>query len=185
MPLDTASRPAPRARRPLRRQQSSGRAVVRISSNTADVLEAPETVEDWDDEELRRGRRRDKNGKFTGADPIMIPTAAYREIVRRSIRRAEKELATNLEAACATLVSIATSTVAEDRDRIVAAKIVMERIMGKEPLKVDHSFKTPLFLGIIQGGIVTGGEPIAIGSGDDDSYIEASSHEADEEVIWE
>lgn len=174
----------PRARKPTHRQKSAGRGVIRISSAATDVIDNPRVVEEWDDEELRRGRRRDRNGKFTGADPLVVPTTVYREIVRRSIRRAEKELAVNLEAACATLTAIATSEAAEDRDRIVAAKIIMERIMGKEPLKVDHSFKSPLFLGIIQGGIVTGGEPIAIGSGDDDDIIEAEVIEP-EEVIWE
>ena len=161
-PADTNAQDAPRLKRPVHRH-ASGRGIVRISSNVADVIDDPEAVADWDDEELRRGRRRDKNGKFTGRDPVVIPTAVYREMVRRATRGAEKKMAENLEAAVDTLVAIASSQseATEDKDRINAAKIILDRVLGREPIKLDHSgTPPPLFLGIIQAGLVVGGTPV-------------------------
>jgi hypothetical protein len=150
------------------------RGVIRISESVSEVLEDPSKVDEWDDEELRRGRRRDRNGKFTGRDPVVIPTAVYREMVRRSIRKAEVEMTTNLEAACKMLTGVIGDMEAEDRDRIKAAEILLNRVMGKEATKVELSSKSPLFLGIIQAGIVAGGEPVAIGVGaDEDDIIDA------------
>lgn len=144
------------------------RGVIRITEGVAEVLEDPSKVEDWDEEELRRGRRRDKNGKFTGRDPVVIPTAVYREIVRRSLRKAEVEMSTNLEAACKTLTAICNDHEADDRDRINAATIILNRVMGRDATKVEVSAKTPLFLGLIQAGIVAGGQPVALGADESD-----------------
>lgn len=182
-PTDTNSKDAPRLRHPVHRQ-SSGRGIVRVSSPTADVIDDPEAVKDWDDEELRRGRRRDKNGKFTGRDPVVIPTAVYREMVRRATRGAEKRMAESLEAAVDTLVAIATSNseATEDKDRIKAAEIILNRVLGREPVKIENSGAPPLFLGIIQAGLVVGGTPV--GSLPNGDIIDAEVID-DDEVMFE
>jgi hypothetical protein len=178
--VDTNVHETPRLKRPVHRQ-ASGRGTIRISANVSDVIDDPESVADWDDEELRRGRRRDRNGKFTGRDPVVIPTAVYREMVRRATRGAEKKMAENLEAAVDTLVAIASSQSdsTEDKDRINAAKIILDRVMGREPIKLDHSGAPPLFLGIIQAGLVVGGTPV--GSLPNGEIIDVES----DEVIFE
>ena len=184
MAVDTNVHETPRLKRPVHRHQS-GRGIVRVSSNTADVIDDPEAVADWDDEELRRGRRRDKNGKFTGRDPVVIPTAVYREMVRRATRGAEKKMAENLEMAIDTLVAIAGShsEATEDKDRIKAAEIIINRVMGREPVKIEHGGNPPAFLGIIQAGLVVGGTPV--GSLPGSTIIDVTSSDADETIEFE
>jgi len=190
--VDITLRPPPPHMPPRRRNEVDyngaprPRGVIRISPTTADVIDDPTRVHDWDEEELRRGRRRDKNGRFTGRDPIVVPTAVYREMVRRAVRKAEVQMATNLEAASQALVKIIEDPRAENRDKIAAMKILFDRVMGKEPTTVEHNIKTPLFVGILQGGIVAGGEPVAIGPAppDESDILDAEVIE-DDELIWE
>lgn len=146
------------------------RGKIRISPTTADVLEDPTLVEDWDDEELRQGRRRASDGTFRGRPPIVVPTACYREIVRRQMAAAQMKMAVHLESAVDTLVAIAESPRADDSARIKAATIIMERIMGKEAQTINLKSEQPLFLGIIQGGIVSTGTPQEL---DDPDIVDA------------
>jgi hypothetical protein len=164
-------------KKPIKRAPSSGRGLIRISAAACDAIDNPETISEWTDEELRRGRKKDKNGKFTGRDPIIVPTNCYREMVRRELRRAESSMAENLHDAVKALATIATSPMSEDRDKIAATKILMDRVMGKSPDKIELGGKTPLFIGILQGGIVPG-EPLEVPAGD---FIDVES----EEVDWE
>lgn len=163
-------------KKPLHRH-ASGRGIVRVSANAADALDNPESIKEWDDEELRRGRRRDKNGRFTGRDPNMIPTNVLREIVRREIKRAEKTIAENLQKGVEALTAIAISPRAEDRDKLAAIKIMMDRCMGKVPDKIETTGTTPLFVTILQGGIVPGAALEVA----DDNFIDAES----EELTWD
>jgi hypothetical protein len=145
-------------------------------------MDDPASIEEWDDEELNRGRRRDVNGKFTGRDPKVIPTHVYHEVVRRSIRRAQLTLhegGTNAATvkAIQTLVAIMESPSADDKARVAAAKIVLDRGLGKEATNVEVTVKPPAFLGIIQAGLV------ALPAGDSD-IIDAEVVE-DDDVEWE
>lgn len=152
---------APPKPKPVHRQ-ASGKGIIRVHPATADLIDNPAQVLEWDDDELSRGRRKGKDGKFTGRDPNIIPAEAYRELVRRQIARAQKLMATNLVQAVEALTMIASSGDAANGDRIRAANIIIERLMGKNPEVVEVSVKTPLFIGILNGGIVPG--PLLPGS---------------------
>ena len=167
----------PPKKHPVKRQAGSGRGIIRVSAATADAIDVPESIKEWDMEELRRGRRRDRNGKFTGRDPVVVPTNCYREILRRQIREAEVTMAQNLNKGAEALVKIATSPMTENRDKIAAIKLLIERVMGKMPEKLELGGETPLFIGILNGGIVPGPEldPLA------DDIIDVESTE----IEWE
>jgi len=170
-------------KKPIHRQ-ASGRGIVRIGVRTADVLDDPDSVKGWDDEELHRGRRRDKNGKFTGRDPLVVPTDCYREMMRRQLSKAKLLLVDNLEEACKALTEIIASAGAEDKDKIKAAQLLIDRVMGRNPEHVEVNVKQPLFLGILQGGIVPGPLLEIEARRDDSDIIDAEV--IDEEALeWE
>jgi hypothetical protein len=171
-------------KKPVHRQQSSGRGVIRIAERTADVLDNPDEIREWDDEELHRGRRRDKNGKFTGRDPIVVPTPVYREMMRRQLRKAQMLLGENLEEAVKALNDIISSSAAEDKDKIKAVQILLDRVMGRNPEHVEVNVKQPLFLGILAGGIVPGPLLEIEARRDDSDIIDAEVIE-EGELVWE
>lgn len=166
------SKPVPRPI-PIHRQ-ASGRGQVRVGVSTADALDHPETIVDWDDEELFRGKRRDKNGSFTGRDPLVVPLECFRELTRRQMRKAQMNLSRNVNDAVDTLVNIAKDPRADDKARVAAAKLVLDRVLGTAPIKVEGTGNQPLFIGLIQGGIVSGSLTI-----NDPSIIDAESTEVD------
>lgn len=110
----------------------------------------------WDDEELVRGMRKDKTGIFRGRPPVLVPKALHDEMVRRQMSRAMELLQDNLCAAVEVLVSIATRPTAEDKDRIVAAKLIIDRVLGKTPERVQLNLgDPPPWLKALTGGIVS------------------------------
>lgn len=166
----------PLRQKPIRRHNSDGRGLIRVSRAVSDAVDNPESIRDWDDEELRRGRRKAKNGKFTGRDPIMVPANCYREMMRREFARANQLMGENLVAAAQALTDIITSPVSEDKDIIKAAQLLLDRVMGKNPEKLDVSFKTPMFIGVLNG-IVPGPEL--------ERYEGAVIDVDGEEVVWD
>jgi hypothetical protein len=61
--------------------------VLRPGDRTAALLkqarEGKLDLSDWDIEELMRGRRRSKNGKFNGRPPSIVPVEIHDELARR------------------------------------------------------------------------------------------------------
>lgn len=116
------------------------RDMIRIGPSAVDLFENPEQVLEWDDEELRRGMRRQPNGSFRGSEPIVIPRAVYNELWRRTTAQAMELMRESLPEAVAVLVQLAKSPHVQDRDRIKAIEMIMDRVLGKQ---VD----TSIFLG--------------------------------------
>lgn len=113
------------------------RALIRMGAGPTAILIGTENVSDWTDEELRRGQRMDKSGNFRGRPMKVIPKVCYDELVRRTMNEATQKFTTNLVAAVEALVSIATSDVAEDKDRLRAIQMITDRAMGKAPDKLE------------------------------------------------
>lgn len=175
---DTKPRKKPRPRSSRNAQvrqltkKHDKRSTVRVAGSTIDLLRDPDQIKDWDDEELERGRRRDKNGNFQGSAPTIIPMECFRELNRRRMLKAQQMMSEGVAPALRELKKILDSETAEDKDKIAAAKLLLDRGLGKEPQTIDVNVETPKWLQALQGGIVaTTNEP------DDD--IE------DAEVIWD
>lgn len=156
-----------------------GRKWTKISARTVALMNGEDNVEDWDDEELFRGHRRDSNGNFTGRPPKLVPQQAHRELLKRRLKQAELLMVDALPAATKTLVAIMESPFAEDRDRIKAAQLVIERVMGKAIERVEVGITNdPPWMEALQAGIVDiETEQPAIGpvpyDDDDDEIIDA------------
>jgi len=113
------------------------RALVRCGKGMTDVLIGKDDLSEWDDEELRRGRKRDKNGGWQGRDPVVVAKAVHDELVKRTLSKANKLLTDNLEAAVELLTDLMRDPDVDPKDRIKAIDMVMNRAMGREPQKIE------------------------------------------------
>ena len=100
-------------------------------------------VEGLSDEELVRGRLRDKNGNFTGAPPSWVPREFHRACVRELLRRGQELWREHYLDAIAAMTNIATDPRADPKDRIKAATFVIERIEGKVPERLEITAEEP------------------------------------------
>ena len=112
---------------------------IRLGRSNLAILNGDEDLTHWDEEELRRGRRRDKNGRWVGRDPIVVPKAIHNELVRRTLSEGNLRMNDNLYDAVDLLGTVVRDPAADYRDRITAAKIIVDRVMGKTPERIDVS----------------------------------------------
>lgn len=124
-------------------------------------------IEEWDDEELARGRPRDKNGGFLGKRPSWLTPALQSERQRRLRQLMADELGTFAADALRTIHSVMTD---DRRDefgkplvsasvRLDAGKYLVDQFMGKATTTVDvHNGNTlaELMTGIL---VNADGEP--------------------------
>ena len=117
---------------------------VRVSGRYAELLQGYITVADLDDEELARGKLRDKNGDFRGGQPNMLPVQMVDAMRNELYRRANENLqAALMGPGIKTLVDLATGSV-DDKVRLKAATTIIERMMGKVPDRVKLSAEDPV-----------------------------------------
>ena len=114
---------------------------IRVGKSNLALLQGHEDVRDWDEEELRRGRRRDRNGGWAGRPPAVVPKLIYDEITRRKMSKADDLMRDNYYDAVDLLGTVVRDPNADNKDRITAAKIIIERVRGREPLRVDVDVK--------------------------------------------
>ena len=119
------------------RRDKNGRAVVRLGKTNSAILAGDEDLREWDEEELRRGQRKSEGGSFHGTPPKVVPLAVHQELVRRQMTRATELFRDNLYAAVEVLCEIATNPDAPASDRIKASSMIVERVMGKAPERVE------------------------------------------------
>lgn len=120
-----------------RTARSWGR-VLQILADSRMTME--EFVEGLSNEELARGKLRDKNGNFTGRPPQFIPRAFHRACIGELMRRGKEHWQTNYIQAIETMTDIAcgrgVGKIATPAERLKAAQFVIERLEGKVPEKL-------------------------------------------------
>lgn len=132
-----SSVPSLRAKRGANGRAGKDRAFVRVGKTQTAILIGADDCSDWDIEELRQGRRRSKNGSFSGMRPVVVALKVHDELVRRTLDTANQLLLENLEAGVQVLTDIAKDAKADNKDRLTAIKMMMDRAMGKEPVTVN------------------------------------------------
>lgn len=125
------------------RRYASGNMKVTVTGRTAMLLAGDLKVEDLDDEELARGYCKDKNGKFTGRPPLVVPRELHARMRQELLKRGEQVFAESFVDAITALAEIAKNKKVKESDRIRAAQYVVERIAGKVPDKVELSAADP------------------------------------------
>jgi hypothetical protein len=148
-----------RAKRERGEFRGDEQAYVRLGRTQTRVLVGEDDLSDWTDEELRRGCRAIRRngrytGRFTNKKPDVVPKKMHDELVRRTMSKANALLNENLLKAVECLVEIITDPQSENKDRIKAAQLVMDRVMGKAPERIEVRSDAPWLLAL-QGGIVS------------------------------
>lgn len=102
-------------------------------------------IEDWDLEELARGRPRTSDGHFRGPAPKWITPLVIREAKRRLLDHTYGSMAAHVDLAVQTVVKLLNSTEVDDwgrplvdaRTKLAAATFVIEHIIGKPKNTVE------------------------------------------------
>lgn len=156
----------------LRKKAAAGettgteRGLIRLGAANTRILTGQDDLSEWDDEELKMGQRRDKNGRFQSRKPTIVPKALHDEMIRRTLYNANEKMRDSLEDAITELVYIATSEACEAKDRLRAISMILDRVMGKAADKVEISGTVPWLLAL-QGGIVSVGDVVDTEDEDD------------------
>lgn len=109
------------------------RVVVRPGKRQKELWDPNFDFSTLDDEELVRGRRRDKHGDFRGRPPAALPAAFHRRAMMELFKRADDQLRINLVECTTHLTTIAGDPEVDPAVRARVAEWVIERVMGKTP----------------------------------------------------
>lgn len=156
---------------------SKDRALVRMGVLNTRILTGQEDLSLWDDEELKRGQRRDKNGNLVGKAPVVVPKVLHDELVRRTLSRIEELMRESALEATKAIVDIMKGQYQEGaddpkaKDRLRAAEMILARVMGKEPMRIQISAIKSTFEEAFDAMLVPD---------DTDEAIEVDSWEADD-----
>lgn len=131
------------------------RGLVRMGKTNTRIMTGQEDLSLWTDEELKRGQRKDKNGGWRGVPPKVVPKAIHNELVKRTLANAHELLRENLDVAVSVLTEIVDDPTVEAKDRLRAVAMIMDRVMGKDPIPIQHGGETPPWQVAIQAGIVS------------------------------
>lgn len=104
-------------------------------------------IEDWDVEELARGRPRASDGSFRGKNPSWITPMVAREAKRRLMEHTFGEMTAHIDLAIKTVVNLMTSKAVDDwgkpivdaRTKLDCAKFIIEHVLGKPKALVEVS----------------------------------------------
>jgi hypothetical protein len=103
------------------------------------VMDGRIKVDELDDEELRRGQLKDKNGHFSGATPKMVPRDIILAMQREGYRRHMEWVAEMVGDAQQAIRELTNSRklMPGDATRLKAAEMILERYAGKVPDRVE------------------------------------------------
>lgn len=116
---------------------------IRVGKTNSAILSGETDLSVWSEEELLRGQRRDRNGRWSGRPPKVVPTAVHHELVRRKMSRAHELLCHNVVAATEVLVDLAADPAVESAVRLKAATTILDRVLGKAPERVELAVEPP------------------------------------------
>jgi hypothetical protein len=119
----------------------------KVYDEEAVVAEGILNLDDWDDEELIRGYRRTRSGRF-GQPPKFIPKEIQQEIFRRIAGRGDSKMRAAYLESIDGLVDLAHNSTS-DKVRLDAIRELMNRVVGKVPDRVHIAQEQPYeqFLG--------------------------------------
>lgn len=113
------------------------RAMVQVGAAVTAVMLGDDDPRTWTDEEILHGRRADRNGRFTGQDPKVVPREVYDELLRRNLNGGMTQFHRMQDDALEMLQDLMTGEDVDDKVRLAAVKMVLERTMGKTPDRIE------------------------------------------------
>lgn len=106
---------------------------VCVGETNAAILTGRADLSIWSDEELLRGQRKSKNGKWQGRKPKVVPLALHQELNSRRMQRAREVLNDSLADAVTLFAEVVRDKKAPLDLRMKAAKEITDRVMGRAP----------------------------------------------------
>lgn len=116
-------------------------------------------IEEWDLEELARGRPRDKRGHFSGKPPSYMPRAVHERIAERFKMLIRDSMNFNATMALGVVQNLITNEEVDDKGKPIvpanvkldASKWLIEHVIGKpvQPQTTDISVKLQGILGAV------------------------------------
>ena len=115
------------------------------------------SVKDLDDEELRAGKCRNPSGIIprTSGKTETIPKDLYDDFVAEHQARWEQNLRERLDVMTEVIASVALDDTVEPRDRVEAAKYIIERVAGKPTERMNVTVQRAPWEELVSG-IATG-----------------------------
>jgi hypothetical protein len=138
---------------------SEQKAAISVSKTTTRVLMGSEDPRDWDDEELAHGRRRDRNGGFQGSDPKVVPKLVQDELMRRMMRKTGERLRKMNDDALDQLELLLTGSDVDEKTRLKAIEMVLNRNVGKIPERMEVTAQTKPWEGLVVEAITWTDDP--------------------------
>ena len=188
MPIAWGSDGNPTGRPPMVMSEKQIRARARRKLNriTPDEQEIlwGKPVDQWDIEELAKGRPKDKNGNFSGRAPGFIPRAVHEQVLQRFEQVVKSEMQAHTVEALKLINKVLTDDKTDSKGKPVvsantkldAAKFLIEHVIGKpkQRTETDISVKLQGILGVAMATpIFDKGGQVELAAG----YIEAESWE--------
>lgn len=153
----------PRRRLYLGKQRLGKRWSEIIIAVEEGVFTWDEFVATLDDSEIARGQLKDKDGKFRGRPPSLVPRGFFDACTKVLMKRArsewEKAYLGSVEAMAQ--IALGKQPGAKVSDVIKASQFVIERMEGKTPEKVEVKISDP-FGDMVAGAIAEVSEDAAI-----------------------
>ena len=110
---------------------------MRLGPTNSRILRGAEDLSQWEEEELYRGQRRDKDGHFRGRKAKVVSLAVHREITRRQMQKVQEHLRDNILQAAEALTEMIHNPNVDDGAKVKAITMVFDRVLGKAPEKVE------------------------------------------------
>ena len=153
-----------RARRAAKRSRKNGKAIM--SDLEFEALYKP--VEEWDLEELARGRPRDINGKFNGRKPGWITREVHERAMEMFIETTRADMGAMVPDALKALQWVIQHDEVDERGKLVvpaaaknqAAMFMIEHFLGKPKQRMEADISVKL-QGILAGVMVNPNEALA------------------------
>jgi len=152
------------------------------SRSVIDVLMGFDDVKNWDNEELRYGRRRDIRGKLYGNPPRVIPQQCHQELTRRIVFEAEDKLRDEVMNSVEKLILIAKGELPAKSDQVRAISMHLERVIGKpvEQIDINAHMDAP-WMEALAGGIIGSSAEIEASA----QVIDIQSEEDEDDLMWD
>jgi hypothetical protein len=136
------------------RELADGRGLMKVSPMTRAILNGEEDLSAWSEEELIRGTRRGKDGRFRKA-PKVVPTAVHEELTKRRMSKAHLLLRDSLYDAVALFRQVVNDPEADTSVRVKAAELICDRVLGKAPQSVSVGVEIgPRYAGVVASALV-------------------------------
>jgi hypothetical protein len=136
------------------KRQKDGRAPVTVGATTAAILAGEIDLSEWDDDEIMRGQRKSKDGRFHGRPPKVVAQAVHEERHKRFFQRGVMLLRTNASKAAEYLIRVVGDESVPHSDRIKAATFIIERVYGRAPEHVAIAIEEPAWMKALKDSIV-------------------------------